>query len=52
MLYGMHLTTTTWELQLKIICDQWGLTREELDKFAADSQQKSSKSSRRRKIQR
>ena len=22
------------------ICDQWGLTREELDKFAADSQQK------------
>ena len=25
------------------ICDQWGLTREELDKFAADSQQKAVK---------
>ncbi len=25
------------------ICDQWGLTREELDEFAANSQQKCEK---------
>ncbi len=31
------------------ICEQWGLTREELDKFAADSQ-KSARLPRRRRL--
>ena len=32
--------STIWVLQLKNVAEQWHLTREELDEFSANSQQK------------